>query len=474
MTDVIDWKPVVSRMERLLRLKAFPIAMKLLEEQRALEEIPFLRRLSSKSTLCQMLNLVRNFDWTVGADSSDFLFATCPSIIGLGPVPETHLDGTFRNIVWTATKKDARRFEKSIPRIPAGRYKAVALAPLIYNPFDPDLILIYANPAQMMLLINALQFRDYETFSFHCVGESSCSDSIVRCWQTGKPSLGIPCYGERRYGHAQDDELAMALKPEHMKKALDGLEALFRRGVRYPVSFAGAEADLAGQFPVPYKTLDSMMAKLRGNDERLLIGITGGIATGKSTVTRMLEKRGARVVDFDLLARQVVEPGTPALDKIVDYFGRQVLSPDGTLDRTALSAVVFGDIEKRKKLESFTHPPIYEAFFESVDRFAAADPRAVILADVPLLIELNLQYLFERVILVHVPRPVQAARLMERDAIDQSEAEKRLRAQIPIDEKLQFADSVIDNSADLAVTRDQVDALWKELEARSWKNSNKC
>ena len=95
------------------------------------------------------------------------------------------------------------------------------MAPLVYNPFEPDIVLIYANPAQMMLLINSLQFEDYEVMQFFCVGESSCSDAIARCYLTGKPSLTIPCYGERRYGHAQDEDLVMAVTRRDDGKGLE-------------------------------------------------------------------------------------------------------------------------------------------------------------------------------------------------------------------------------------------------------------
>ena len=129
-----------------------------------------MRRPSGKRTLCQLITLVRNFDWTVGADLDDFLSPVCPSIIGLTDTPEMHKDGTFRSIVWVKTREDGRKYEASIPRLPTGKYEAVAMAPLVYNPFEPDIVLIYANPAQMMLLINSLQFEDYEVMRFTAWG----------------------------------------------------------------------------------------------------------------------------------------------------------------------------------------------------------------------------------------------------------------------------------------------------------------
>jgi dephospho-CoA kinase len=458
-----DWEKLTRRLENLMRLKYFPVAFKMLGKKSDLDKVPFLRRTDHKVTLCQLISLVRSFDWTVGADVDDFLFPSCPSIVGLSDVPENHRDGSFRSIVWAATKEDARKMEASIPRLSPGEYEAVAMAPLVYNPFEPDMVLIYANPAQMMLLINSLQFSRYEVMQFYCVGESSCSDAIARCFNTGKPSLGIPCYGERRYGHVQDEDMVMAVPSGLMEKALQGMEALYRRGVRYPISFAGAETDVAPQFPVAYKGLDEVMKKVRGKGNPMLVGMTGGIACGKTTVSEMLEKLGAPVIDFDLIARQVVEPGTPALAKIVDYFGKQVLQPDGQLDRKKLSQVVFRDMEKRKTLESFTHPPIYEEFFRQVNAITEKDPRAIIQVAVPLLIELNLQYLFDTIVVVYISADEQIKRLAERDGISSEAAATILKAQLPIEDKKVFASFLVDNGKDLDNTRKQVESLWEQL-----------
>jgi len=456
------WEKLVRRMEMLLRLKSFPVAFKLFPKKEMLSEIPYLRRMTHKSTLCQLISVVRNFDWTVGADMGDFLSPMCPSIIGLTELPELYRDGTFRSIVWTKTREDGRKFENSIPRLPVGKYEALAMAPLVYNPFDPDMVLIYANPAQMMLLINSLQFEDYEVMEFFCVGESSCSDVIARCYLTQKPALSIPCYGERRYGHAQDDELAMALPASWMDKALRGLEALYKRGIRYPISYAGAEMDVTRAFPMAYGGM-RQLEELRGNDQRILLGVTGGIASGKTTVARMLEKLGAPIIDFDLLSRVVVEPGKPAWQEIVSFFGDQVLLPDKTLDRKGLSEIVFRDAEKRKKLEGFTHPRIHQEFVRLVEEHAARDPKVVIQVVIPLLIEANLQSLFHKLLLVYIPPDKQIQRLMERDGISREMAQSILAAQLPIDEKRAYADYIIDNSGTPADTERQVQETWDNL-----------
>ena len=462
MNTTRDWEKPVRRLELLMRLKSFPVAFKLLEDERALSEIPFVRRLSHKSTLCQLINLVRNFDWTVGADLDDFMGDMCPSIIGLADLPEYMSDGTFRSIVWTRSRADGKKYESSIPRIPTGRYQAVVMAPLVYNPFDPDIVLIYANPAQMMLLINSLQFEDYEVMQFYCVGESSCSDAIARCYLTGKPSLTIPCYGERRYGHAQDDELAIALPAETLDKALRGMEALYTRGIRYPISYAGAETDVTSAFPAAYGA-GRMIGALRGQGSALLVGVTGSIATGKSAVAAMLEELGAATIDFDVLSRVVVEPDKPAWRDIVSFFGEQVLLEDRSLDREKLRELVFADLEKKKKLESFTHPRIGEEFTKLVRRFESEDPNAIIQVVVPLLIETNMHPLFHDIVMVYAPEEEQKRRLIERDGLTEEMALKMIRSQLSAEEKKGYCDLVIDNSGSLADTRRQVDEIWSQL-----------
>lgn len=462
MKPTRDWEKIIRRLELLMRLKSFPVAFKMLEKKEQLEEIPFMRQLNGKKTLCQLITLVRNFDWTVGAVAEDFIGPTCPGIIGLADNPPLFKDGTFRSIVWVKTRGDGKRYEESIPRIPTGKYEAVAMAPLVYKPFEPDMVLIYANPAQMMLLINSLQFEDYEVMQFFCVGESSCSDAIARCYLTGKPALTIPCYGERRYGHAQDDDLVMALPPAMVEKALRGMETLYRRGIRYPISFAGAERDLTTSFPMAYGGISQVEA-IRGTDNRLLVGVTGGIASGKTTVANMLQEQGAPIIDFDVLARVVVEPDKPAWKQIVSFFGEQVLNEDRTLDRKKLSGIVFGDLEKRKKLESFTHPQINIEFLKQLNEITAKDPNAIIQVVIPLLLELNLQYLFHKILVVSVSQDEMARRLAERDRISETQARNMLSSQLPMDEKLGFADFVIDNSGTPAQTRTKVEELWGQL-----------
>jgi dephospho-CoA kinase len=211
--------------------------------------------------------------------------------------------------------------------------------------------------------------------------------------------------------------------------------------------------------------------KLRGKAKVMLVAVTGGIATGKSTVSKILEESGAPLIDFDLLAREVVAPEKPVWKEIVDYFGKEVVQDDGQIDRKRLSEIVFQDVEKRKKLESFTHPRIFEEFHRQVKEIAAKDPNAIIQAGIPLLIELNLQHRFDKVLLVYAPRETQIDRLMKRDRISREAAMNILKAQMPIDEKLRYADFVIHNEGSPEETRKQVEAVWRELKKMQKKNT---
>ncbi|HZG83525.1 dephospho-CoA kinase [Paenibacillus sp.] len=190
------------------------------------------------------------------------------------------------------------------------------------------------------------------------------------------------------------------------------------------------------------------------------VGLTGGIACGKSTVSGMLEARGAAIVDADRIARDVVQPGQPALADIREAFGDEVLLEDGTLNRKALGAVVFGDEAARRKLESILHPRIRAEMARQMAEWNEREPGRLVVVDIPLLYEsgLDKRFNFEEIVVVYVPREVQLERLMKRDGLTTEAAEQRLDAQMPIERKKELADVVIDNSGTLEQTEAQVDA----------------
>jgi dephospho-CoA kinase len=195
----------------------------------------------------------------------------------------------------------------------------------------------------------------------------------------------------------------------------------------------------------------------------MVLGLTGGIATGKSTVSALFQQRGAVIIDADQVARQVVEPGQEGLARIVRQFGAQVLQPDQRLDRAALGRIIFKDAAAREKLNHLLHPLIRQAMKQQTHSILQQNPHAILLWDTPLLIEGNLLPFVEKVIVVYIPLSLQLVRLMERDALSVTEAESRISAQLDIEAKKRVADWVIDNSGTLEQTERQVDQLWNYL-----------
>lgn len=194
-----------------------------------------------------------------------------------------------------------------------------------------------------------------------------------------------------------------------------------------------------------------------------VIGLTGGIGTGKSTVAKLFQQRGAAVIDADQLAREVVRPGRPALDEIVERFGKDVLTRDGQLDRARLAEVVFNDPDARKDLEQIVHPRVREMLLDQLERLKQQGSTPVVIYDVPLLFEAGSSLpMVDKIVVVYAPRDVQKKRLVENRGFDPGEAERRINAQMPTEGKAARADYVIDNSGDLAATEQQVDQLWKE------------
>jgi uncharacterized protein (DUF169 family) len=155
--------------------------------------------------------------------------------------------------VWYETVEDASMHQHAMNVVPVGTYEAMAVSPLGTGRLDPpDICMIYATPGQMILLINGLQWSGYKKLEWGCVGESSCADSWGRALSTGEPSLSIPCYAERRYGGVQDDEMLMALQPAQLVQAIDGMEALARNGLRYPIPPYGIQTDARAGLGVSY------------------------------------------------------------------------------------------------------------------------------------------------------------------------------------------------------------------------------
>jgi len=194
-----------------------------------------------------------------------------------------------------------------------------------------------------------------------------------------------------------------------------------------------------------------------------LIALTGGIASGKSTIARRLAEHGAVVVDADRIVRDVQSPGSPVLDEIARAFGAHLLGADGALDRAALGEIVFGDDATLQRLNGIVHPAVRLESQRQFDAAVAADPAAVVVYDVPLLVEARVDDPWELIVVAHAPADVRLRRLVELRGMTEEAASARIEAQVSDTARLRVADVVIDTTGTLEETRAQTDALWERL-----------
>ena len=195
----------------------------------------------------------------------------------------------------------------------------------------------------------------------------------------------------------------------------------------------------------------------------ILVGLTGGVATGKSTVAKMFKQCGAVVIDADQLARDVVEPGKPAWREIVTLFGKAVLNPDRSLNRQALGAIVFHHPAKRRALETIIHPRVAREQVRLTKEAAQQNPQSVVIYDVPLLFEAGIDKRVDHTIVVTADRNTQIARLKKRNGLSRAEALRRIRSQMPLAKKARRADQVLNGTLPRPALRKQVGQLFKSL-----------
>jgi uncharacterized protein (DUF169 family) len=244
---------LVDALNRLLRLRTTPIGMKLFATKEEMQAIPRIRRPKDIHTTDQIVGQASRNGWTVGITAEDLVGAQCSTVIGLHPRSEEWLTGNRMQGVWYQEAEDAAAHQQAMDVVPFGKFEAMAVSPLASGRLDPpDICMIYATPAQMILFINGLQYTGYKKLEWGCVGESACADSWGRALATGEPSLSLPCFAERRYGGVMDDELLMALPPHFLPKIIAGLEQLSRNGLRYPIAPYGVNNDVRAGMGVSY------------------------------------------------------------------------------------------------------------------------------------------------------------------------------------------------------------------------------
>ena len=248
-----DGAAIVAYLNRLLRLRTTPIGMKLFASKEEMEAIPRIRRPKDIHTTDQIVGQASRNGWTVGITQEDLVGAQCSTVIGLHPRNDEWLSGERMHGVWFGTLEDASAHQHAMDVVDYGQYEAMAVSPLATGRLDPpDICLIYANPAQMILFINGLQWTGYKKLEWGCVGESACADSWGRALKTGEPSLSIPCFAERRYGGVMDEELLMAIPPAFLPRVIAGMEALSGNGLRYPIPPYGVNNDVRAGMGVSY------------------------------------------------------------------------------------------------------------------------------------------------------------------------------------------------------------------------------
>lgn len=261
MTDIIssdiqtlNYQELVDSLNRLLRIRTTPIGMKMFEHTEDMVAIPRIRRPQAIHTTDQIVGMAARNGWTVGITADDLVGTQCKAVIGLHPRDEEWLVGERYRGVWYGDEESASAHQQAMDVVPFGHYQAMAVSPLASGRLDPpDICLIYATPAQMILFINGLQYSGYKKLEWGCVGESSCADSWGRALSTGEPSLSLPCFAERRYGGVMEDELLMAIPPGFLPKVIAGLEQLSANGLRYPIPQYGINNDVRAGMGVSYE-----------------------------------------------------------------------------------------------------------------------------------------------------------------------------------------------------------------------------
>jgi uncharacterized protein (DUF169 family) len=227
--------------------------MKLFANEAEMAAVAKIRRPKDIHTTDQIVGQASRNGWTVGITAKDLVGAQCSTVIGLHPRTEEWLSGERMKGVWYGSEEDAAAHQNAMDVVPFGEYEAMAVSPLASGRINPpDICLIYATPAQMIIFINGLQWTGYKKLEFSCVGESACADSWGRALSTGEPSLSIPCFAERRYGGVMEDELLMAIPPHFLPKVVQGLEALSKNGLRYPIANYGVNNDVRAGMGVSY------------------------------------------------------------------------------------------------------------------------------------------------------------------------------------------------------------------------------
>jgi uncharacterized protein (DUF169 family) len=249
-----EYTTLLADLNALLRIKTTVIGMQLFETVAEMEAIPRIRRPKTVHTTDQIVSMASRMGWTVGITGADLVGQQCGAVIGLAPQDEDWKKGERYVGVWHGDAESAAGRQEALTCVPYGKYAAMAVSPLESGRLPaPKICLVYATPGQMIILINGLQYRNYRKMEWSVVGETACADSWGKALATGEPSLSLPCFAERRYGGVPDEEMLMALSPADLAVAVEGMKALAKNGLRYPIPPYGIQMDpslgMGGSYP---------------------------------------------------------------------------------------------------------------------------------------------------------------------------------------------------------------------------------
>ena len=254
-TQAHDYQKLSNDLIRLLKLKTIVVGIKRYRTMEEVQAIPKVRipAMGKKFNMDQIVGQSRWNGFTIGINAQHLTGSQCSAVVGLTPRDEEFLNGKNFAGYWYENIEGSAKHQQEMACAPYGEYQALAVSPITSGRLgNPDICLIYATPGQMITLINGLQYSGYKKYSFTCVGESACADSWGNALKTGEPSLSIPCYAERKFGGVTDDEMLIALPPSYLPKIVQGLEALNKNGLRYPIPSAGIDTSPLDAFIAVY------------------------------------------------------------------------------------------------------------------------------------------------------------------------------------------------------------------------------
>ncbi len=252
MSESYDWKSLHAALIELLRLEATPLVMQWFEKEADLERVPKVRTSTKRFSPCQMIGQTVYFNWTVAVLGRNIHANYCRAIHGMFERDEKFYSGKMFENVWYGNAEAAKAHHGSLTCAPP-RFEAMAMAPLASGRLpEPDVCALYVNSAQAFLLLCGLTFTAYTKLDFTFSGESTCADSWVRTFVTGKPSVSIPCFAERKFGGVRPDQILVTLRPEDLVTAVEGVRGLSANGLRYPIPPYSISADIMEGLPASY------------------------------------------------------------------------------------------------------------------------------------------------------------------------------------------------------------------------------